>query len=320
VRLIRGTCGLPPLTKGILIATSMKIAYLVFAYSNPQLLRREIEALSSVDSAFFVHIDRKSNLQEFSGIKGNNVFFLNDRVTVYWAEFSGVKAITKLILHGIKAEQKFDYFVLLSGSEYPLRSVEYIHKFFEANNGQEFMDVVKIPNLQAGKPLSHINSFRVPSSKPALQLIVKALSRMGVVRRDYRKHFGDLAPYGGHTWWALTRGACEYIIEFIDQHPKLVRYFEYAAQPEETFFHTILGNSSFKLRFRRNLLYEDWSAGGRRPAMISEKHLAIFAAQKQVWLGDVFGAGEVLFARKYSDENLGTVDEVDKLVKTKGDF
>ena len=53
----------------------MKIAYLVFAYKNPQLLKRAIGRLSSKESAFFIHIDQKSNIYEFSSIRGENVFF-----------------------------------------------------------------------------------------------------------------------------------------------------------------------------------------------------------------------------------------------------
>ena len=141
--------------------------------------------------------------------------------------------------------------------------------------------MVKIPNREAGKPLSHINAFRVQSSKPLLRLFVKGFSRLGFVRRDYRKHLGALEPFGGHTWWALTRDACQYICGFVDRNPRVVHFFENVSQPEETCFHTILGNSEFRSRIRRNLVYEDWSAGGARPAMIGEKHIAYFEAQEK---------------------------------------
>jgi Core-2/I-Branching enzyme len=293
----------------------MKIAYLVFAYKNPQLLRREIEALSSANSVFFVHIDKKCNLDDFSLLRGDRVFFLDNRYIVYWAEFSGVLAILALIQRALQGPEHYDYLVLLSGSEYPLRSRSYIEDFFEDNNGSQFIDMVKIPNRSAGKPLSHINAFRVQSTKPFLRLIVKALARLGCVRRDYRNQLGALEPYGGHTWWALTRDACQYICNFVDHNPRVVRFFENASQPEETFFHTILGNSEFKSRIRRNLVYEDWSAGGARPAMIGEKHIAYFEAQQRVCINDAFGSGEVLFARKYCDENLGALGRIDAMIE-----
>jgi len=295
----------------------MKIAYLVFAYRNPRLLQREIEALSGSESAFFVHIDAKVDIDQFSGIKGENVFFLDDRVRVYWAEFSGVRAILALIDRALTEGQRYDYLVLLSGSEYPLRSRRYIHQFFQHNAGLEFIDMVAMPNLGAGKPLSHINTFRVQSHQPLLRLAARGLSRVGLVRRDYRKHLGGLAPFGGHTWWALTRDACLHITRFISENRTIVRFFENVPQPEETFLQTILGNSAFKARVRRNLVFEDWSAGGSRPAMISDGHVVHFEEQQQVRLDDVWGSGEVLFARKFSDDNLGIVDRVDAMINRK---
>src|SRR5262249_49006022 len=123
----------------------MKIAYLVFAYNNPKLLRKVVERLSCEDCSFFIHIDAKSNLNDFAAINGKNVFFLSPRIPVYWAEFSGVKAILLLIRQALAAPQQHDYFLLLSGSEFPLRSRRYIHNFFEMNRGREFITMVKMP-------------------------------------------------------------------------------------------------------------------------------------------------------------------------------
>ncbi len=295
----------------------MKIAYLIFAYKNPKLLQRQILALSSTDSAFFVHIDKKSNINDFSFNTESNIFIINNRVPVFWAEFSGVLAILALLSRALQGPEHYDYLVLLSGSEYPLQSMEYIQDFFQANNGAEFMDIVRIPNQEAGKPLTHINTFRMQSHRPLLRLAVRVLSKIGLIRRDYRSYLGTLEPYSGHTWWALTREACQYITTFVDEHPDIVKFFENVPQPEESFFHTILGNSKFRPQIRRNLLYEDWSFGGTHPAMITENHIAFFQTQEKVMVSDIFGSGEVLFARKYTDENLALLDSVDEMIKAK---
>jgi len=53
----------------------MKIAYLLFAYRNPKLIKKTIDRLTGVDSSFFVHIDSKSEIKDFAGIAGEKVFF-----------------------------------------------------------------------------------------------------------------------------------------------------------------------------------------------------------------------------------------------------
>jgi hypothetical protein len=293
----------------------MKIAYLFFAYKNPKLVGKIIEHLSSDDCAFFIHIDSKSNIDTFASITGDNVFFSEKRVPVYWWEFSGVRAIQLLILQALAHAQNYDYLVLLSGSEYPLKSREYIHKFFKSNQGIEFISMVKMPSAEAGKPISRINTLRIPSARPVYRFVVKILAKLGVARRGYQKYLGSLEPYSGHTWWALTRDACQYIIDFEKSNQQVVRYFEDTFAPEEMFFHTILGNSPFRSQTRRNLVYEDWSARGSHPAMINEQHIAFFAASEKITLSDAYGSGELLFARKFSDGNLGIIQKIEEMMK-----
>lgn len=293
----------------------MKIAYLVFAYKNPKLLGRIIERLSCDDSSFFIHIDAKSNLDDFAAIKGSNIFFTGKRVPVHWAEFSGIEAILILLREALAHPRPLEYFVLLSGSEYPLKSREYIHRFLQENRGAEFMSSVKMPSPEAGKPLSRINTLRFPSDRPAARFVFKILAKFGLARRDYRRHLGELEPYGGTTWWALSRDACEYASDFAASHPRVVAFFKNTFAPEEAFFHTILGNSPFRARMRRNLLFEDWSVPGGHPQMISEKHLASFDARARVMVEDAYGPGEVLFARKFSDDNLGLLQRMDDMTR-----
>jgi hypothetical protein len=295
----------------------LKIAYLVFAYRNPLLLRKLVETLICEKSAFFIHIDQKSNINDFASINGENIFFIEERLSVYWAEFSGVRAILQLIRRACGESQDYDYCVLLSGSEYPLCCRQYIYDFLEANRGKEFINIVKMPNKEAGKPISRINTFRIPSNRPFSRFIMKILARLGLAQRDYRKHLGSLEPYSGNTWWALTRDACQYILDFVEHNQNIVKYFENTFAPEEMFFHTIVGNSAFSSRIRRSLVYEDWSTRGDHPAMINEKHVAFFEANEKISLNDVYGFGELLFARKFSDGELEIVQKIDDLIKRK---
>jgi hypothetical protein len=295
----------------------MKLAYLLFVYRNPKLIKRVVERLSCEDSSFFVHVDGKSELRQFDAIRTENVFFTHTRIPVYWAEFSGVEAILLLIRHALSAPQRYDYLVLMSGSEYPLRSREYIHNFFELNAGVEFITMVKMPSEKAGKPLSRINTWRFPSTRPCSRFAFRLLAKVGLATRDYRKSFGALDPYSGHTWWALSADACHYLLNFRDRDTKLARFFENAFAPEETYLQTILGNSPFRSRVRRNLVFEDWSSGGGHPAMIAEQHLSFFEAQEAVSVQDLHGPGELLFARKLADDRLHLAERIDKMIERK---
>jgi hypothetical protein len=238
---------------------------------------------------------------------------------VYWAEFSGVEAIMLLMREALKSVHAGDYFVLMSGSEYPLRGAAYIHQFLEANRGAEFINCVHMPNADAGKPITRFTTIRYPVRQPMARFAFRALAKVGLGRRDYRKHLRELEPYGGNTWWALSREACAYVLDFHQKHPHLAQFFDRIFSPEEYFIHTILGNSRYKSRMRRSLVYEDWSAGGGHPAMIGEKHLAFLESRKEVCVKDVHGPGEMLFARKFSDDSTAAFDRLDRMIAAKDD-
>src|SRR5207249_4162364 len=114
---------------------TVKIAYLVLAHANPRHLERAIKALQSESCAFFVHIDRKSDIRPFSSIRSDQVFVVEQRVPVYWGQFSQIEATLILLRRAIQHRDDFQYFTLISGADYPLRSAAYIHSFLAANQG-----------------------------------------------------------------------------------------------------------------------------------------------------------------------------------------
>lgn len=286
-------------------------------HRNPRLLRSAIDKLSTENCAFFIHIDRKSDIREFSNIGGENIFFSEERVPVYWGEFSQVEATMRLIRRALACNTIFDYFVFLQGSDYPLRSGRYINRFLEENRGGEFMSLVKMP--APGYPLSKINKLRYPSDKPVRRFVTRFLGKLGLAQRDYRRYLGGLEAYAGHAWWTLSRDAAEYIVEFAKSNQHVDEYFRNAFTSDEMFFHTILGNSPFRSRIRNSLVYvdTDWSIRGEHRHMIDDENMRFFEAQEKVWVADEWGPREILFARKFSDDRWDLVERVDEMIRRK---
>lgn len=295
----------------------MRIAYLVVAHNNPKLLQRKIRILSDPDCGFFIHIDSKSDIREFSQISGGNVVFSERRFAVPWGGFALVDATLTLLRQALSSSDAFDYFVLQSGSDYPLRGSRYIHSFFEESRNLEFINIARIPTPEAGIPLSKINRVWYDDTKRLRQITSRGLAKIGLATRDYRKFLGNLEPFAGDQWWALTAEACRHILEFTESHPHVVEYFQKTLAPDEMFFHTILGNSRFASRMQRCLFYLDWAAGGPHPAMIDDKHLDLFEKQDRIVISDRWGAGEALFTRKLSDQRLDLVDRIDEMIRRK---
>ena len=295
-----------------------KIAYLILAHENPKHLGRLIERLSSPSVAFFIHVDRKSSADAFTHIRGENVHFLRRRVTVHWGDFSIVEATVLLLRASLAHEPRLERFVLLSGADYPLRSTDYIDEFFNGHRDAEFMSLVPMPSEEQHKPLSRLTRSKPrPGAHNVNILIRKALVRCGAIprERDYRARLQDMVPYGGSTWWALTRRACEYIMEFVEQRPEVVRFYRHTHCPDEMLFHTVLGNSEFLHRILPEVTYADWTAGGPSPALISERHLDSFSPARRGRSGVGARSGEALFARKFSDETTEIAERLRELIE-----
>jgi hypothetical protein len=128
---------------------------------------------------------------------------------------------------------------------------------------------------------------------------------------------GNLAPYGGSTWWAITRSAAQYLLDFTLSHPRLANFFKHTLASDEFLIHIILGNSPYMKNVEKSLTFTDWSAGGKHPAWIGEKHLEVFQSSLSIIHENAYGQGEVLFARKFSAESAEIVDQLDKIIQEK---
>lgn len=283
----------------------MKIAYLILAHNTPRHLQRLVSALSTESAVFFIHIDKKTSIREYSEIRGHNVRLIEQRIPVYWGDFSVVEATLVLIRAALSEQQQFDRLVLLSGADYPVKSARFIEQYFFSHPEREFIQLAEMPADHTGKPISRLTTFQTRARDAVVvQLLQKFLVRRALApgKRDYKAVLGGLDPYGGSGWWALTRQACEYILAFVRNEPRMVDFFKNTVIPDETFFHTILGNSEFKERVAHCVTFADWSAGGKHPATIEHRHLAIINKEASR------SEHKVLFARKFTDESTTVIE------------
>ncbi|MFP4691997.1 MAG: hypothetical protein ACLFMU_08820, partial [Bacteroidales bacterium] len=81
-------------------------------------------------------------------------------------------------------------------------------------------------------------------------------------------------------------------------------FFKTSWIPDETYMHTIIGNSPFRDKAKGCLTYTDWSAQRSSPAWISKKHLGVFSDPDNPFY----------FARKFNDNSEDTIKAIDKII------
>jgi hypothetical protein len=127
----------------------MRIAYLILAHKHPEQLARLVHRLSTEKTSFYIHVDRKTDDETHAQMVrrlGNlpNVHFL-ERQRVYLAHFSLVNATIKGLKEILNRDMRFDYIVLLSGQDYPIKPSSSVEKTFRENEPNSFMEYFPLP-------------------------------------------------------------------------------------------------------------------------------------------------------------------------------
>ncbi|MFO7976659.1 MAG: hypothetical protein R6V12_18735, partial [Candidatus Hydrogenedentota bacterium] len=101
--------------------------------------------------------------------------------------------------------------------------------------------------------------------------------------------------------------ACEYMLGFASNRVEFMRFFRHVVVPDVSFFQTIIGNSPFASRIRRNLTKTWWNSGASSPSILDREKVLQLTGREPLILEDSYGSGEVLFARKFPDDSAALV-------------
>ena len=222
----------------------MRIAYLILAHRQPRHLGRLVEQLDDGNATFLIHVDRNSDIAPFrAAVASQRAAFLPERLSINWGGWNMVQA-TLDMLRRANGERQSDYYQLLSDSCYPIKSNRDIADRLAAGT----LNYLTINHeLTRQSPFfERVGSYHWPDLVPArsFRRLHKLSSRLQR-RLPARRLPPGLRLYKGWQWWCLSDACAGYILSYVDSHPEIVRFFRHTSIPDETFFHSIVGNSKF---------------------------------------------------------------------------
>jgi hypothetical protein len=276
-----------------------RIAYVVSAYKYPRQLGRLLRRLSTANATFAVHVDRKTSKSTFLEMRREaeavpEVRFL-DRHVSHWRGFGHVRATLKGIADALENRPDFDYLVLLTGQDYPLRSPRRLERVLGSAQGKSFLTWQPLPwsGWEPRGGMDRIEDWHLVTYR-------KAHASLPLRRRIP----GGLAPYGGGAYWCLERRAVEYAYDFVQRTPEYLRFFTHVLTPDELFFQTILLNSPLRDTIvNDHLRFIDWSEDPA-PTILRMEHLPA-----------MIGSGKLL-ARKFDTTiDAQILDELDARIE-----
>jgi hypothetical protein len=261
----------------------------------------------------YLHIDRRVRLDDFRpALAGStDAVTLLPRRATRWGGIELVDAALDGLRRG-RAE-KCDYFVLISGQDFPLQPIEKIVAFLEAGHDRSYLTYWDLPTpfwRFGGRDRTDFYTYTVlgrretciPRGEDTSTFnwkgrVLNELLRLRTVGKPPRRFPAYVRPAAGWQWWNLSRDAAEYVLRFVDEHPDYRAYHEYTWCPDELFFHSILLGTSFAESHELcndDLRFQVWPKGDAHPHVLT--------------LGDLpamLSSGK-LFARKFDSD----VDDV----------
>jgi hypothetical protein len=292
----------------------MKVAYIVLAHHQPSQLARLVRVLGEGSGNIIIHVDAKASIDQFrSACAGTrDVRWIDPRVRVNWYGFSTVVATRRLLKKALQLPD-VGRICLLSGNDYPIKSVEQIETTL-LNGHTEYMRVDRLLcGVDRDGHTDDVERYHFcdwpsfnPSaavSRPRRYALCHRIERIVNDVLGRRRYPEGHVPYQGSQWWALTRECAQYVDRYIDEHPAFWKFHRYGRVPDEIVFHTVVKQSPFGGRVSHDIAqagvspyeagchYVDWITPGVRLPKVLD-------------LGDWerLRSSRCLFARKFDQE------------------
>jgi Core-2/I-Branching enzyme len=322
----------------------MKVAFLVLNHRHPTQLVRLLTTLRSQlpDSPIVVHHDifhgeLPSALVEPIG----DVHLLASGKRMAWGDSSIIEA-SCWSLTWMREHLEFDWVVLLSAQDYPIKPLADLGHDLTRDGADAVFRGTPISQLKTAAARRTMRRRYLFQYRPAAAVRPKWLpdGLRGVLRRStgslidalnilqplfkvYRLpdrmpyRFGwrarntpfsrDWPCWQGSQWFALSRGALEYALDYMADHPEYVDYYRRTIIPDESMLTTIIFNSADLRISNRSMTYTRWSNS-------KSGHPDVFCLDD---LPDLLAARQY-FARKFDiDKDSRVLDQLDDYISVK---
>lgn len=271
---------------------SIKVGFVLLTHDKPYQAIRLVNRLNFMFDypPISWHHDF-SNCQFPTDAITDNISIVRPHFKTEWAKFSVVEAMLAALTRLLESKNSPDWFILLSGADYPIKAAATIVRDLSASRYDAHIHYnrISIPGDQgkrsylAGRDRTSDWQMDVPGVDIAkcrrryccLKLRIPFINRRlrFTVRNMRLDHPSIVAPFlpftedlscfAGEHWFSANRTAGEYLIQFHRTRPALANHYrsldEYTIVPEESYYQTIFCNAGALKVSCNHWRYVDWS-------------------------------------------------------------
>lgn len=240
-----------------------KHAYLIMAHNNFYILEKLLLLLDDERNDIYLHIDKKVKNFEFEKFKKlckkSNIYFTHKRINVIWGHHSQV--MTEMLLFEMTSKNNYSFYHLISGADLPLKTQDYIHKFFKENPEIELVEYQQRElNKWELERIKYYNLYKKNRKFSFINVINKYFISLQIKFNVDRSK--NVEVYKGSNWISISNECIKYILTQKKRIKKMVTLSNCA---DEIFLQIILKNTGFYEKTRKygfnNLRFIDWERG-----------------------------------------------------------
>jgi Core-2/I-Branching enzyme len=261
----------------------ISIAYLILVHRFPEQFKRLFRAIYHPNNHYLINVDKKSGIKLFREIER----FLSDFPNTYiiesgkvvWGGYSMVQSELDGMNYLLDLNLNWDFFINLSGQDFPLRTQVYIHDFLAKNKNSSFLEIA---NQATARPdtMNRIENYFSENDAGLSDITYK------------RPFLPGVTSYIGGQWMILTRACCDFICHS-SEVKRFENFYRNTLIADESFFQTVMMNTSFSGHIinddKRAIIWIPEGTIKLRPKTFTKADL------------DFLLTGDNLFARKFDD-------------------
>lgn len=265
-------------------------AYLIIAHSEFDVLQALICALDDKRNDIYVHIDKKVKRIPELHSSVSRLYIVEKRIKVTWGDVSQIRAEYAL-LEMAKRNGPYSHYHIISGVHFPLKSQDYIHRYFEAKEDKSVLIPMMISKGEVEMKVGKYHFFlsHLISKKPLVNKVYHLLWRLSLLPQ--RRMVRDVSFIHGKAsnWCSLCENA---VNDVLDAKENTLKRFRRTFCADEFFILSIVQEN---IVYDNNLLYVDFV--NTTPRIIANKELR-----------DLSESSPFIFARKINMTSLSRID------------
>ncbi|MDB5907779.1 MAG: hypothetical protein JWP34_1893 [Massilia sp.] len=246
----------------------MRQVILIHAHKDLAQLNALVEQLLDNEFLIYVNVDAKSDIDVAR--LHPRALQVRRRIDIHWGDFSQVEATLNSMRQIVDEASAFDKLLFISAQDLPLLPNRRLKDALASLSGRELLDCVPVgPHGWACQ--QRYQYFHGAGGAAPAALAWRAANRLMRLAGWRRRMVHGWQPWGGSSWWSLSRACTQMIVRQAQEDPAVVRFFRSVSCPDELFFQTVVMNSPFRDRvLADNFRHVQWSAPDARNPKVLE--------------------------------------------------